>query len=100
MMKKWGIQSVWDFFIINLVFALAGMAVVFIRKPLFHLLGITPQTSFWLKAVVYIPIVIPAYQMNLLLFGFLFGKFSFFWEKEKKLIRFLRRPFHRFYQKT
>jgi hypothetical protein len=40
---------------------------------------------------VYIPIVFPLYQINLLIFGFLLGQFEFFWEKEKALVRFVKR---------
>ncbi len=87
-MEKWGVQTHWEFFIICLTFSLAGMIIVFERKPLFHFLGID-HTPLWFKILIYIPLVCPIYQMNLLIFGFLFGQFPFFWEKEKKLGRFL-----------
>ena len=88
MMKKWGVQSRWEFFVICLVFSIAGMMIVYERRPLFHVLGID-HMPLWFKILIYIPLVCPIYQMNLLIFGFLFGKFPFFWEKEKKLVRFL-----------
>jgi len=87
--SKWGIKSNWDFFIINVVFALAGMSIVFVRKPVFALLGITTETALWIKVLVYIPLIIPTYQINLLFFGFILGQFKFFWEKEKQVGRFL-----------
>jgi hypothetical protein len=87
--QKWGLKSDFQFFIINLVFALAGMSVVFVRKPIFHLLHITDHTSIWIKIGVYIPIFFPTYQINLLIYGFLFGQFAFFWDKEKRLWGFL-----------
>ena len=89
--KKWNIKSNWDFFLINLVFALAGMAIVFVRKPLFHLFGITSQTPFWIKFVTWLAIVFPIYQINLIIFGTLLGQFRFFWEKEKQMGRFFVR---------
>jgi len=89
--KKWGIKGIWHFIVINLVFALAGMSIVFVRKPVFSILGITPETSLWIKILIYIPLIIPIYQINLLFFGFLFGQFKFFWEKEKKMARFFVR---------
>lgn len=88
---KWGINTVWDFIAINFVFALAGMFIVFERKPIFHLFGIEKETAFWIKACVYVPVVFPLYQLNLLIFGFLFGKFPFFWEKEKQIARFFKK---------
>lgn len=93
--KKWNIQSWVDFWLIMLVFSLAGMCIVFERKPVFHLLGITAQTPIWAKVVLYLLTVFPLYQINLLIFGTLLGQFSFFWAKEKQLLRFLCRPFLR-----
>jgi len=90
-MKKWNINTYWDFFLINVVFSLAGMSIVFVRKPFFHFIGITPETPFWIKLITWLAIVFPTYQINLLIFGFLLGQFNFFWEKEKQLGRFFMR---------
>ena len=92
--KKWGIKSNWDFFLINVVFSLAGMSIVFVREPIFAFLGITPETAFWIKVVIYIPLIVPIYQVNLLIWGFLLGQFPFFWEKEKQIVRFLLKPIY------
>lgn len=86
---KWGISSNWQFFIINIVFAVSGMVIVFERKPLFHWLGVSSETPFLIKAFFWLIIVFPAYQLNLLIFGSILGQFEFFWNKEKKLLRFL-----------
>jgi len=87
--QKWGIESNWDFFLINVTFACAGMLIVHERRPIFTLLGVTDQTPMWIKVLIYIPFIFPAYQLNLLIFGTILGQFKFFWEKEKKLAKFL-----------
>jgi hypothetical protein len=89
--KKWNIERNVDFFMIMLVFSLAGMMIVYERRPLFHILGITAATPFWIKCLAWLTIVFPTYQINLIIFGFLLGQFSFFWKKEKQLGRFFRR---------
>lgn len=91
MKEKYNVGTTFELFIIMAVFSLAGMAIVWVRKPIFHLLGITAKTSFILKFLTWLAVVFPTYQINLLVFGFLLGKFSFFWEREKKFLRFLRR---------
>lgn len=93
--KKWGITNNFDFTVIMLVFSFAGMAIGFERKPVFHLLGFTPHTPWWVQTIVYIPLFVPLYQINLLVFGALLGQFNFFWEKEKRLGRFLLKAFKR-----
>lgn len=95
MMRKWNVSSVWDFLAIMIVFSLAGMSIVFVRKPLFVLLGITKETPFFIKFFTWLIIVFPTYQLGLLVFGFLLGQFKFFWEKEKQLGRMIKRLFTR-----
>jgi len=89
--EKWNIRSNRDFILIMLVFSLAGMMIIHERRPVFHLLGVTEHTPFWLKVILYILTVFPLYQCNLLIFGFLLGQFEFFWAKEKQLVRFFAR---------
>lgn len=89
--QKYGLKTTFELFIVMTVFSLAGMAIIWVRKPIFHLLGITDTTPFILKFLAWLAVVFPTYQLNLLVFGFLFGQFSFFWEREKVLWRFLLR---------
>ncbi len=85
LMTKWNIHSWWDFTAIMLVFSLAGMSVVYVRKPFFHLVGITQETPFIVKFLCWLLIVFPSYQLGLLFFGFVLGQFDFFWKKEKQM---------------
>jgi len=91
--RKWNIKSNWDFMAIMIVFSIAGMSIVFVRVPLFYILGINETTPFWIKFIAWLAIVFPTYQINLIIFGFLLGQFPFFWEKEKQMGRFFIRLF-------
>lgn len=93
--QKWGISSNLDFCAIMLTFSLAGAMISVCRQPIFNTLGVTPSKPLWLKIMVYLPIVFPLYQLSLILFGTLLGQFRFFWDKEKKLGRFLWRALQR-----
>lgn len=86
MKEKWGLTSLWQVIIILVVFAATGFTVVFIRPLIFQFLGIE-DASGWIKTVSYLILVFPLYQALLLGYGFLFGQFRFFWEKEKKLAK-------------
>lgn len=87
LMTKWNVHTMWDFLAILVVFSLAGMSVVYVRKPFFHLIGIEKETPFVIKFFCWLLIVFPSYQLGLLAFGFLLGQFGFFWEKEKQMCR-------------
>ncbi len=85
---KWGISTDRDFYLIMLVFSLAGMFVSICRKPIFHFFKIE-QAPLWLKILIYIPLIMPIYQLGLIIFGTLLGQFSFFWEKQKRVGRWI-----------
>lgn len=89
--EKWALQSVWQVIAVLVTFSLAGSSVVILRKQLFWLLGFDQETVWWVKTVTYILLIFPMYQILLLAYGFLLGQFSFFWEKEKKLMRWFGR---------
>lgn len=92
--KKWGISNNVDFFLIMLVFSLAGLSISFVRPLVFHILHLD-QAPLWVKIMVYLPLIVPIYQCGLLIFGFLLGQFKFFWEWEKKWVARLSGAFRR-----
>ena len=92
MKAKWGLKSIFQVVLILIVFAITGMTVVWARPIIFKLLGIE-NANGWLKTVSYLVLVFPLYQALLLFYGFVFGQFSFFWEKEKKLLNTVLRLF-------
>tara|TARA_B100001559_G_scaffold196267_1_gene164237 strand:+ start:156 stop:467 length:312 start_codon:yes stop_codon:yes gene_type:complete len=86
--SKWGITSNFQFFIINLVFAISGFSSLLISRPLLNLFGINNDLLNWyLYYPLRILIIFIAYQFTLLVIAFLFGQFNFFWEQEKKILR-------------
>lgn len=90
---KWKINSNFQLLLIFLVFSLAGFSVVRFRKLFFMLVGIEDDTALWIKTITYILFIFPAYQLLLLVYGFLLGQFAFFWEKEKKLFNAIVKRF-------
>ena len=82
--KKWGMDSTLDIVLILIVFSLAGMSIVFVRKPIFNILDIN-DSHVAIKTILYLLIVFPCYQAFLLIYGALLGQFKFFWDKEKKM---------------
>ncbi|MCS6820424.1 MAG: hypothetical protein NZ551_00990 [Microscillaceae bacterium] len=91
--QRWGVKSVWQVFIILVVFACTGFTVLFLKKPLLWLLGLDAQTNLWLKNTIYFLAILPLYQIVLLIYGFIFGQFQFFWHFEKQMIKRIGRMF-------
>jgi hypothetical protein len=86
---KWQIKSNRDFWMIMLSFSLAGMFIMPVRKLIFHLVGITAKTPLWIKILIYIPLIPPAYYVGLIIVGTLLGQNKFFWGFLSARLRFL-----------
>ncbi|WP_106133036.1 DUF6787 family protein [Mongoliibacter ruber] len=85
--KKWNLKSLRQVILVLIVFAFTGFTILFIKKPIFDFLGISMERGGFWKTVLYLLLVLPLYQIILLMWGFIFGQFSFFWEKEKQFFR-------------
>jgi hypothetical protein len=92
---RWGVHSVWQVLVILLVFALTGISTMYIKRPIFAVLGIDANDPFWLRMLVWMVTVLPAYQILLLFYGFLLGQFPFFWAFEKRMFGGIRKLFSR-----
>ena len=86
---RWGV-SAGRVLIILLVFALTGTTIMFLKKPVVAFFTGGEQSLGF--TIAYFILILPIYNVFLLIYGFLFGQFSFFWEYEKK---FFRRMFRR-----
>lgn len=93
--KRWGVNSIWQVLVILLVFALTGFSSMYIKRPIFALLGIDANTPFWIRTLVWMVTILPAYQVLLLMYGFLLGQFAFFWKFEKRMLHGIKKIFTR-----
>ena len=85
--KRWKIESNFQAILILVVFALTGMAALWVRKAVWPLLGLDEGTAVWIRVLLYILIIFPVYQILLLLIAFILGQFRFFWAFEQKMLR-------------
>lgn len=80
--KRWGVSAS-QVFIILLVFACTGFTVMFLKKPIVGFFSEGGEKSL-LFSVIYYILILPVYNIFLLIYGFIFGQFTFFWEFEKR----------------
>lgn len=94
--NKWITNYRWEMISIFLVFAITGTSSVRIAKPLLEAIGFTQSLFgesffsgfiYWVARII---IILPLYQVLLIIFGSIFGQFKFFWEFEKKMLRRMR----------
>jgi len=83
--SRWGVHSVWQVLVILVVFALTGITAMYIKQPIFAWLGIDATDPWWVRTGIWLLTVLPAYQVFLLVYGFLLGQFAFFWNFEKRM---------------
>lgn len=81
---RWGITSTFQVIVILIVFACTGFSVLYTEEVIFRLLGIPEENSWWIALLLFIVITLPLYNLLLLIYGFIFGQFRFFWNFEKR----------------
>jgi len=85
--ERWGIKTNLQLTIIFIVFAITGSTSAWLSKPFSIWLGITKEDlGYWFTPIRLI-LIFPIYQVLLLLIGFIFGQFTFFWAFEKKMLK-------------
>lgn len=74
-----------DLFLILCTFAITGTLTAYISRQITGWLDIEKYTFWWwaLKVIV----LVFGYQVIILIVGFFFGQFKFFWRYEKKILR-------------
>ncbi|MGB1044480.1 MAG: DUF6787 family protein [Flavobacteriaceae bacterium] len=87
---KWEIESNAQLIIIFIVFAVTGSTASKIAAPVIHFFGIYSETYPILYWPLRIILIFPLYQVLLILFGWIFGQFKFFWTFEKKMLKRLK----------
>jgi hypothetical protein len=80
---RWKVNSLYQVIIILFVFACTGFTVLFIKRPLFQYWFAEAEMPLWASTLYYV-LILPVYNAFLLLYGFLFGQFQFFWQFEKR----------------
>lgn len=86
--QRWNVKNGWDVLIILVVFACTGFSILYIKRALFNLVGLSKETSpSWILWTVNILIILPLYQVVLLAWGWIFGRFTFFWAFEKRMVQ-------------
>ena len=85
--QRWGIDSNFQLTLIFIVFAITGSASAWLSKPFCFWLGITKEDLGYGFTPVRLILIFPIYQVLLILIGFLFGQFKFFWAFEKKMLK-------------
>ena len=91
LVKKFEANSIQHLIIIFIIFALSGSGSIFISSPILTILKLERLISFYpLYLIVRIILIVPIYQLLLILVASLFGQFNYFWKFEKRFLQRLK----------
>lgn len=97
--NRWGLTSNWQVVIILLVFSITGYSSLLIAKPIMDWIGLTEEaTNPWIYKPLRLILIFPFYQVLIVMYGWIFGQFDFFWNFEKKMLK--RIGFKRFFKEV
>ena len=89
---KWGIHSNFQVIMIFIVFGITGSLSLKIAGPFLDFIHVTKGNfNSFLYWTLRILIILPIYQVLLLLVGAVLGQFTFFWNFQKKTMGKFRR---------
>ena len=92
--SRWNLGSARQVVLVLLVFALTGTTVAVVKEPVSGFIGLG-QMNKLLSTIIYLIVVLPLYQVLLLVYAFVFGQFRFFWEFEKRMFQRMGRLFRK-----
>lgn len=84
--KRWQIQSNFQIVVILVVFAITGFSAVYAKELIFDWLGVDPEWPLWVRTIIWLITILPAYNVLLLFYGVVFGQGEFFWRFVKKSV--------------
>ena len=91
LVKKFDAKSKQHLIIIFVIFALSGSGSIFISSPILTKLNLEELISFYpLYLFLRLILIIPIYQLLLILVASLFGQFNYFWKFEKRFLQRLK----------
>jgi|SRR5690606_23608549 len=85
---RWPVDHKWEMIAIFIVFAITGSLSGKLAGPLVDWLGLgSGQVGPLLHWTARIFLILPIYQLILVVVGWLFGQFRFFWAFERKMLK-------------
>jgi hypothetical protein len=87
--NHWKLKNAQQVILVLLTFACTGSTVAYISKAGVKWLGIGGPNSIAYSICFRLFMFIFGYQILILFFGFIFGQFQFFWNYEKKILRWM-----------
>lgn len=92
--NRWKLNSVGQVVLVLIVFACTGFTIMFLKSPVVNWIAGSEGNQMWLTVLYYL-FILPIYNIILLIYGFVFGQFAFFWDFEKKMWYRLTRQKHK-----
>ena len=88
LIDKFGAKSKLHLFVIFLVFGLSGSLALWVSSPILLALDLNNKLNNYPLYIFFrVLIIIPIYQLILILIATLFGEFEYFWKFEKKFLK-------------
>ena len=91
LINKFNAKSKLHLFVILLIFALSGSLALWVSSPILLALDLENKlNNYPLYILIRVLIIIPVYQLILILIATLFGEFEYFWKFEKKILKSIK----------
>ncbi|MFT4833675.1 MAG: hypothetical protein ACI83W_000301 [Marinoscillum sp.] len=83
---RWELKNTLQVILVLIAFACTGFTVLSLKRPIVAYFTADGEQGI-LFSIIYYILIFPIYNLILLIYGFILGQFTFFWEFEKKTFR-------------
>jgi len=90
--KKWNVSG-WQLLFILCVFAITGTTTAFLARVVTGWMGLTADSPIAIRMLIRLAVLVFGYQAIILIVSIPFGQFRFFWNYEKKILRWFGKRF-------
>lgn len=87
--NRWGIANNFQVVIILVIFAVTGFSTLYVHRLINTYIGVSDETSFFIKLLIFIILILPIYTVLLYVWAVLLGQRDFFTKFIKMKIRLL-----------
>lgn len=82
--SRWKLDSIGQVIWVLVAFACTGFTVMLLKTPIVNWIAGSDGAQTWFTVLYYL-FILPVYNIILLIYGFVFGQFAFFWDFEKRM---------------
>lgn len=83
---RWSLKTTGQVVLVLMIFACTGFTILYLKRPILAFVTNNGTRGPLYTFLAYL-IILPVYNVVILIYGFIFGQFNFFWNFQTRIYR-------------